>query len=449
MKKREWCFYPNEKPKLFDKSSWVRLLDNGLDPNTCWTEGDLVSRPVSGPTVAGWGENWNWAHWNTPLHLALAAGDLESAGFLLSHGADINAFNARGYTALLEAIERQKNDTLSFLIAHGADSNMQSECRLVTYWSGDDTRAELYSPGKHAPLHIAISICNVPIVRKLLDSGADPSLSLPGGWTPLDLALLDQQSPTMEAILRHGGRFSETNTFSIDKKTLNKDKNVFEKARKLFFYTESNEPFPPADTRGVYNDTLSRSLISTIFDNTTLGSQSQLLNKSRELVDSFFRELRYSWNLQDAAAAADSFCVGCAAFQREAIPTYDDGESFESSYRELQVTKNDMEKTAESGCPLCRIVMDFLEDTETTEWAKKMQKQRMKYRDLKRQLKALEEESEENHDFSSDSGEDTDQVCLRMPVVGSYYSDMSLQWRGLSFHLTWATLEGNGVATAA
>jgi ankyrin repeat protein len=66
---------------------------------------------------------------STPLILASSVGNEDAAGIvdaLLEHGADINARNGNGSTALIEAAEHSHPDVIRVLLAHGADINAVS-----------------------------------------------------------------------------------------------------------------------------------------------------------------------------------------------------------------------------------------------------------------------------------------------------------------------------------
>ena len=57
-----------------------------------------------------------------PLHSASAAGQLEVCGVLLDAGADVNAVQHGGYTALLDAAANGNMELVDFLVERGADT---------------------------------------------------------------------------------------------------------------------------------------------------------------------------------------------------------------------------------------------------------------------------------------------------------------------------------------
>jgi uncharacterized protein len=56
-----------------------------------------------------------------PLHSASAAGQLGVCGVLLDAGADVNAVQHGGYTALLDAAANKNQELVDFLLERGAD----------------------------------------------------------------------------------------------------------------------------------------------------------------------------------------------------------------------------------------------------------------------------------------------------------------------------------------
>lgn len=62
-----------------------------------------------------------------PLHAAVAARDIEIVRLLLDRGADPNARQQVGYTALMGAAGAGGDDLVSLLLAHGADATLRSD----------------------------------------------------------------------------------------------------------------------------------------------------------------------------------------------------------------------------------------------------------------------------------------------------------------------------------
>jgi ankyrin repeat protein len=64
-----------------------------------------------------------------PLHAAAAAKEIEIIRMLLDHGADPNARQQAGYTALMECARGGRDDMVSLLLAHGADPTLRTDDR--------------------------------------------------------------------------------------------------------------------------------------------------------------------------------------------------------------------------------------------------------------------------------------------------------------------------------
>ncbi len=111
---------------------------------------------------------------NTPLHwIAGNAGEqaLHSAQLLLESGAKVNTPNRAGETPLFRSAWTDVTPEMTkLLIESGADINHTT-------------------PTGETPLWAAIFSGNLPVIRILLEHGADPSAQLDDGLTPLQFAL--------------------------------------------------------------------------------------------------------------------------------------------------------------------------------------------------------------------------------------------------------------------
>ena len=61
-----------------------------------------------------------------PLHLAIKNEDIEIAKFLLDKGADIEAYDQAGNTAIFHAIHSDSLEMVKLLIERGADFKVQN-----------------------------------------------------------------------------------------------------------------------------------------------------------------------------------------------------------------------------------------------------------------------------------------------------------------------------------
>ena len=97
---------------------------------------------------------------------AVKAQDPEAVRTLLGEGADVNAVQPDGATALHWAAYRNDLDTTDLLIGAGADVNAVNELSATALW---------LAAGNGSPAMIA----------RLLDAGAQPNAALPEGETPI------------------------------------------------------------------------------------------------------------------------------------------------------------------------------------------------------------------------------------------------------------------------
>ena len=129
----------------------------------------------------------------TPLMYAVLYSDAASVQTLLDGGADVNARNDAGATALMWAVTDLEKTRL--LIDHGADVNAKS---------GD----------QRTPLLIAAGIAGAsPVVKLLIEHGAKVSVKAPGldGETsPLVEATLSGDEPTFRLLMANGADVNAT-----------------------------------------------------------------------------------------------------------------------------------------------------------------------------------------------------------------------------------------------
>jgi ankyrin repeat protein len=105
---------------------------------------------------------------------------------LLEHGADPNARDAYGYTALHRAAQVGSPEMLSALLAHGA-------------------RVDTRGKGGATPLHVAAHAGRADIVQLLLEGGADPNVAEASeSYTPLHYAAAAGDTKMVRLLLEHG-----------------------------------------------------------------------------------------------------------------------------------------------------------------------------------------------------------------------------------------------------
>ncbi|KAH8595467.1 ankyrin repeat-containing domain protein [Bisporella sp. PMI_857] len=132
----------------------------------------------------------------TALHwLAVGAHfwNIEAIGYLLDHGADVEARNARGETPLIVAVGSEhpngfwKEEIMRVLLERGANPNaLRDDGKTCLNMSDDASVTRLLlkhgadiSVGKILPLTSAVEAMDVDAARLLLEAGADPNKDLP------------------------------------------------------------------------------------------------------------------------------------------------------------------------------------------------------------------------------------------------------------------------------
>ena len=145
----------------------------------------------------------------------IEAGHLEVVKLLIENGADVNAKNEDGKTALMRASREGHLEVVKYLIENGADVNAKSNngwtalmrasynghLEVVKYLieNGADVNAKRDS-GRTA-LMSASSEGNIEIVKLLIENGTDVNAKDEDGKTALDLA----DNEEIEKVLRKAG----------------------------------------------------------------------------------------------------------------------------------------------------------------------------------------------------------------------------------------------------
>jgi len=128
--------------------------------------------------------------WSTPSESPVAdaaqRGDLDAVRALLTRGADVNAAQGDGMTALHWAALEGKEDMIAVLLYAGA--NPESTTRL----------------GAYTALHLASRSGNTGAVAALLEGGANPNAMATTGVTPLHFAAAAGSAETIAALADAG-----------------------------------------------------------------------------------------------------------------------------------------------------------------------------------------------------------------------------------------------------
>jgi ankyrin len=120
---------------------------------------------------------------NNALVVAAFSGQGKLAAFLLDKGADANWAGA-GYTALHAAVLRNDAELVKALLAHGANPNSQLTKGTPVTRDGQDFELPSGLAGA-TPFFLAAKLVEVDIMKALAAKGANASLALADGTTPL------------------------------------------------------------------------------------------------------------------------------------------------------------------------------------------------------------------------------------------------------------------------
>lgn len=127
---------------------------------------------VTGPTLVNTQDSTSG---DSALHIVVARSDVPWLNYLIAHGADVNARNAKGVSPLRLAVTGGFTDGVTILLAHGAkvdDADAQGETPLIS----------------------AVHQRNLDMVRALLAAGANPRRADGSGRSAQDYARLDDHA---------------------------------------------------------------------------------------------------------------------------------------------------------------------------------------------------------------------------------------------------------------
>ncbi len=132
----------------------------------------------------------------SPVADAAEKGDIEAVRTLLKQGADPNAAQADGLTAL-----------------HWAALNDEHELARILIYAGA-TPEPVTRVGGYTPLHLASRAGHVGVVEALLEAGADPNAYTTTGAAALHFAAEADAAPVIGALARHGANVNAPDSFS-------------------------------------------------------------------------------------------------------------------------------------------------------------------------------------------------------------------------------------------
>lgn len=191
--------------------------------------GTLATAAMSGLTTevqrllnAGADVNAKDAHGTTALMECARGGYLETARLLLERGADARAKDERGWTALNEALWKGHLDVAGLLLDRGADPNAVDAsgwtALIQAAWKGQldvvgllvakgaDIRAK-DAFGKTAFMR-AVEMGHRDIASLLLDKGDQVNAAEADGWTPVMAAVTRQDREMVKSLRERGARMT-------------------------------------------------------------------------------------------------------------------------------------------------------------------------------------------------------------------------------------------------
>jgi ankyrin repeat protein len=144
-------------------------------------------------------------------------GDLAALRSSLAHGANVNARDAKGATALMYAALYGDVEHVNLLLDKGADPNLLNDLGInALMWAAGDLAkvrtliahgANINARSNYGYTALSVAAAspgNLPTVLLLLDKGADPKAVDKDGVGPLWLACARGDSEIVKELLRHG-----------------------------------------------------------------------------------------------------------------------------------------------------------------------------------------------------------------------------------------------------
>ncbi|KAF1949801.1 hypothetical protein CC80DRAFT_456958, partial [Byssothecium circinans] len=297
---------------LYD--DWKKNLKDGHNPNEEWTS-DVV--PKYGLRCS------------SPLFSAVLEDDLRLATLLLDHGATPEKHNGEGRTSLQEAVIKRNVHMVQLLL----DRKAKPDTRMVSEFLCGGTA-----------LHIAVLEGQVNIVNILLGGGAEPLAKTNVGWTPVHVAVLDHQGKILSLLL--DGVDSRTVAHYLP---LGPSEPVEGDELAVASYLVEHG-VKGTDNRhfSFYQTQFSRIIerLAQTTNSTTELSTSLIKEMDTFLTDRSNTRAEISWDRK--------LCDPCKRFEAQ------DPSEVSTVFYHAE-TYASLEQSAESGCSLCRLLINELE----------------------------------------------------------------------------------------
>ena len=164
---------------------------------------ELVPSMLASGTDVNYSEAWGGA----PLHAAASGCQLAVTELLLAKGAAVSARDANDATPLHYAARAGCLDTVNLLLERGADLEVQVRVGLQGFVVQE---TEVLAFGQQQPgtkgtaLHWAAAVGKADVVERLIAKGAIVDTINDWGESPLHLAAVSDDLPTVNILLAHG-----------------------------------------------------------------------------------------------------------------------------------------------------------------------------------------------------------------------------------------------------
>ena len=182
-------------------------------------EGNILA--VKQHLAAGTDVNANDINKMNPLHYAVMEGHIEVAELLVAKGADVNAKNEKQITPFIIAVLKDHVEVFELLIENGANLNVKNKygetiLDEIASTNPDEPNKERVKKttllirkngGKHGTIHGAAGGGDVEAVKEFLATGMNVNSRDKKYYiTPLDWAIIQNQSATADLLRKHGGK---------------------------------------------------------------------------------------------------------------------------------------------------------------------------------------------------------------------------------------------------